>query len=208
VPTKSAPPAVARAKAEAPTDEELMRAYVGGDEAAFREIFARYAPRLFRVVRRQVASADDANDIVQQTFLQLHRARADFHQGARLRPWLFTIALNLKREFFRKRGRRPESPLDLDGRSDPASAPVEPDRDERGRLLREALARLPQNQREVIELHWFEELPMAEVAVIVGASVSAVKVRAHRGYERLRGLVEELDRNRGGGRDIPGKDGP
>lgn len=205
--TKTSPAAETGSKAEGPTDEELMRAYVGGDEAAFRAIFDRYAPRLFRVVRRQVASADDANDIVQQTFLQLHRARADFHQGARLRPWLFTIALNLKREFFRKRGRRPEAPLELDGRSDPSSAPAEPG-DERGPLLRQALARLPHNQREVIELHWFEELPMAEVAAIVGASVSAVKVRAHRGYERLRGLVRELERNRDRTRDIPGKDGP
>jgi RNA polymerase sigma factor (sigma-70 family) len=191
---------------DAGSDEALMRAYVAGDESAFREIFARYAPRIFRVVRRQVVSTDDASDIVQQTFLQLHRARADFEDGARLRPWLFTIALNLKREHFRRRGRRPESALELDGRSDPSTGPADLEKDERSRLLRTALAQLPQNQREVIELHWFEELPMAEIATIVGASVSAVKVRAHRGYEKLRGLVEAMERNHEGLRDIPGGD--
>ena len=172
-----------------------MAAYVEGDTRAFDEIFRRFAPRLLRTVRRQVRSEEDAREIVQQAFLHLHRARHDFQRGSKLRPWLFTIALNLKREYFRRRGRRPEAPLELDGRSDPQVAPHDPVRKERAAQLRAALGSLPEGQREVIELHWFREMSFQEVSEVVGASVSAVKVRAHRGYTRLRQTLQEIDHN-------------
>lgn len=170
-----------------------MAAYCAGDHAAFDTLFRRYAQRLFHVIRRQVRSEEDARELVQQAFLHLHRARLDFRQDAKLRPWLFTIALNLKREYFRRKGRRPEAPLELDGKNDPREEPYDPLRKEQAYRVRRALAELPEGQREVIVLHWLEEMPFAEVAVAVGASVTAVKVRAHRGYERLRRLLAEGD---------------
>jgi RNA polymerase sigma factor (sigma-70 family) len=173
------------------SDEELMAAYVAGDSAAFEELFRRYAPALLRVIGRQLSSPGEANDLVQQTFLQLHRARHDFKPGARLRPWIFTIALNLKREYFRRLRRRPEAPLELDGRNDPAILPPPPERAENERAVRRALDQLPPDHREVIVLHWFEGLSFPEVSAVVGASVSAVKVRAHRGYVALRKLLAE-----------------
>src|SRR5271154_4911328 len=93
-----------------PTDEELMAAYVAGDRAAFDEIFRRYAPVLFRTLRRG-AGGEEAGDLLQQTFLQLHRSRADFNRGAALRPWLFTIAINVKRQHWRALSRRRETRL-------------------------------------------------------------------------------------------------
>jgi RNA polymerase sigma-70 factor (ECF subfamily) len=165
-----------------------MAAYCGGERAAFDTLFARYAPKLRQMLARRISRADDVADLVQQTFLQLHRARHDFRQDAKLRPWLYTIALNLARQYFRRRGRRPESGL---GERE-LEAPVgegNPERRTQARELREALAELPPAQREVIELHWFEGLPFKEVAAVMGASESAVKVRAHRGYEKLRGRL-------------------
>src|SRR3954447_13908404 len=82
------------------TDEELMVSYKTGDAPAFAEIFRRYAPLLLRVMQHQLGRREDAHDLVQQTFLQLHRSRADFRDGASLRPWLLTIAINLKRQYF------------------------------------------------------------------------------------------------------------
>ena len=175
-----------------------MLAYRAGDEQAFRRLFERYAAQLLRTVRRHVGSNDDANEIVQQTFLQLHRARADFRDGQLLRPWLFTICLNLRRDHFRRRGRRPETPLDLDGRRDPAVEAYDPVRQERIAQVKVAVEALPAAQREVIELHWFQGLPFQEIAEIVGASETAVKVRAHRGYERLRQSLDD-----GRNRDTP-----
>ena len=83
-----------------------MAAYADGDHAAFRELFARNAPLLTRVVRSQVASDDECRDLVQQTFLQLHRARRDYRKGEPLRPWLLTIAYNLCRDRWRALGHR------------------------------------------------------------------------------------------------------
>jgi RNA polymerase sigma factor (sigma-70 family) len=190
------------------TDEELMAAYVQGDAAAFGELFRRYAPVLLRVLGRQLRSREEAHDLVQQTFLQLHRARNDFRAGAALRPWLFTIALNLQREHFRRRGRRPETPLELDGRRDPAEGPRGVERLDAARDLLAALDRIHTDQREVIELHWFEGLSFPEIAELVGATVTAVKVRAHRGYTALRRLLGEggatdPSGNQGGGPGIP-----
>ena len=68
------------------TDEELMQAFAGGDSAAFGELFARWAPALLRVTHRHLGRRADAEDVVQQTFLQLHRARRDFKPGMKLRP--------------------------------------------------------------------------------------------------------------------------
>ena len=70
------------------TDEELFLAYVDGDRAAFAELFERYGPLVGRLVRRRVFDRDAAQDLVQQTFFQLHRARADFRRDGKLRPWV------------------------------------------------------------------------------------------------------------------------
>ena len=167
-----------------------MAAYVAGDKAAFDELFKRYAPVLLRVMRQQLRSQEEANDLVQQTFLQLHRARHDFRVDAKLRPWIFTIALNLKREHLRRIKRRPEAELVLDGKGDPN---VKPDvaRLEAARTLHFALERLQPTYREVIELHWLGQLSFPEISELLGDSLSAVKVRAHRGYSALREILEE-----------------
>jgi RNA polymerase sigma-70 factor (ECF subfamily) len=165
-----------------PTDEELMAAYVAGDQAAFGEIFRRYAPLLLRLMRGGLPAQHDAGDLVQQTFLHVHRARRDFRPGGRLRPWIIAIAVNVKREHLRAMRRRPETILapNLDDRpaewGDP-QARLEAER------VRATLGRLPENQRLVVELHWLEGLSFAEIAAAVGANRSAVKVRAHRAYK-------------------------
>lgn len=169
-----------------------MRAYVAGDEASFRLLFERYVPLLLRLARRRLDSDDHAREVVQQTFFQLHAARNDFREGAKVRPWIYTIAMNLVREHYRRRGRRRETELDPE-RSPAAPAevrgPVESQ--QRAERLRAALAELPSSQREVVELHWLEEMPFAQVAEIVGASEGAVRVRAHRAYKRLEEILRD-----------------
>lgn len=185
------------------SDEELMAAYAAGDEQAFHELFQRYAPVLLRVMARQLDAPVEAHDLVQQTFLQLHRARHDFRPDAKLRPWLFTIALNLKREHFRRLRRHREAALTLDGPGEPSVAPRGAETSDARQALSRALPRLPADQREVIELHWFDGLSFAEVSEILGVGLSAVKVRAHRGYRRLRQLIEPSEGNPRPPGDIP-----
>ncbi len=185
------------------TDEELMEAYIGGNDEAFRLLFERYAPILLRLTRRHLRSdelaeeivqqtffSDElAEEIVQQTFFRLHGARNDFRRGSKLRPWVMTIAMNLVREHWRRKKRRKTTSLEVDTQAAPEAEFMPLEIQERSKLLHEALEKLPTSQREVIELHWFQERPYAEVAAIVGTSEGAVRVRAHRAYATLKQLL-------------------
>jgi RNA polymerase sigma factor (sigma-70 family) len=171
------------------SDEELMSAYVAGDQAAFDELFERLAPALLRVMRRRLGRPEDAHDLVQLTFLHLHRARRDFKEGKQLRPWLFTIAVNLKREYFRRWKRRPEAPLEAAPES--WDGPRGQERADVQQTLGWALQFLSEEQREVIALHWLKGQSFPEIAASLGTTLSAVKVRAHRGYIALRQVLDE-----------------
>jgi RNA polymerase sigma-70 factor, ECF subfamily len=176
-----------------------MAAYIAGDQAAFTQLFRRYAPLLLRLMQHRISRRQEAEDLVQQTFLQLHRSRNDFRVGAALRPWLFTIALNLRFQHFRECGRRRETSIDvatIESSSDPQ------DGNDHCREIQLALTKLPSHQRDVIVLHWLEGLSFAEVSRAVGASVNAVKVRAHRGYVSLRKILRRTDGNRRGRRTV------
>ena len=173
------------------SDEDLMVAHIGGDPAAFRELFERYSALVERVLARHIASRDEVRDLVQQTFLQIHRARLDFRRQQSFRAWAFTIALNLRREYFRRARRRPT--LQLSETGEPSTASFD-QAEEAKQTVVWALQRLPKEQSEVIELHWRDGLSFAEVAVCTGISESAAKVRAHRGYARLRALLEDDQR--------------
>jgi len=185
-------------------------AYASGDSVAFQELFRRYAPLLQRMLLRQLRVREEAHDLLQQTFLQLHRARLDFDARQRFRPWIFTIALNLKREHWRRARRRPEAPLD-----DAMLAELGVDargakRWEARRDLLHGLATLRPEQREVIELHWFEGLSFGEIGACLGLTANAVKVRAHRGYvglrERLGDDLPPLEAESGNREPSPGID--
>lgn len=172
-----------------PSDTDLMRRYVQADDRrAFEILYRRHLPSVVALFRRAGCTPEIAQDLAQQTFLHLHRARRDFDLRRRLKPWLLTIALNVRREHFRRGQRKPEVSLDPERHPEPS---VEPDASTAQEcLIHRALAQLPDDQRQVIELHWIEGLSFAEVAQAVGASRSAVKVRAHRGYQKLRDLLQ------------------
>jgi len=172
------------------SDDELMAAYLAGETAAFDELFRRYALPLLRALRRRL-DAEDAHDIVQQTFLQLHRCRFDYQPGGGIRPWIYTIAFNLQRRqarrwHFEDAFIEEEAATSGGGVTWPVDGAAI-------QSVRSAVAQLPREQRRVIALHWFEGLPFDQVATTVGASLSAVKVRAHRGYVALRKIFERDD---------------
>lgn len=172
-----------------------MHAHARGDARALATLFDRYFERVLRLLQRDLAVAEEARDLVQQTFLQLHRARADYDPEQPFRPWLFTIALNLKREHLRSRARRPTVPIDGSTAALLPAPLVSPERADAARAVRESIATLPSDQRAVIELHWLDELSFGEVAHCLGITANAAKVRASRGYERLRSRLSRQGLN-------------
>ena len=175
----------------AASDEHLLSLHLQGQQAAFAELVRRYGPMVLRLMRRAGISAQEADDRMQDVFVLLHRHAASFDPQRTLRPWLLTIAHNVKREHWRRLGRRPEEPLVLDGRLDPSVPPPDLRRRDAQRLLERALKELPAGQRDVVELHWLAGLSMPDVAATIGISLSAVKVRAHRAYKHMRAVLEQ-----------------
>jgi RNA polymerase sigma-70 factor (ECF subfamily) len=180
------------------TDEEMMSAYARGDRAAFAALFQRWAPRLHAFFLRSLREPALADDLLQTTFLKVHRARASFQPLLRLRGWIYSIATSELREELRRRRRAPLATRDQQDEEHGATeGDAEPSLDARRRDLavREAIARLPESQRQILHLHRYEEMTFPEIAQVLGTTEGAVKLRAFRAYERLRrelvGLLDE-----------------
>ncbi len=172
-----------------------MERYARGEQSAFAEIYDAVAPRLFGYLIRQTRTTALAEDLLQQTLLQMHRARGTFIAGSPVIPWAFAIA----RRLLIDEQRRDQRSLLSAARytADEVSAAVEyfelegllAARQLAGRL-QEELGRLPSTQREAFELMRIEGLSHAEAAEALGISVNALKLRAHRAYTALRAVLE------------------
>jgi RNA polymerase sigma-70 factor (ECF subfamily) len=172
------------------TDEELMAAYAAGERRSFAALFQRWAPRLHGFFLRALGEPAAADDLLQVTFMNVHRARRKFRPLLSLRGWLFSIAAHALQDELRRRKRVPLAPEEQqEAVADTVAAedePVSVESRERARTLRTALERLPESQRAVLYLHRFEQMSFAEIARVLGTSEGAVKLRAFRAYERLR----------------------
>ncbi len=172
------------------SDEGLMARFCDGDLPAFEVLFQRYG-QVIRAYLARLVGAVHADDLAQATFLSVVRARGRFDRKAHFKPWLYAIATNAARDYFRRR--REELTQTGELSSELADEGGSEARDEGlERAVQNALAQLPQSQRVAIVMHRFQNLSFAEVAQALDLSESAVKVRAHRGYKRLRELLRGL----------------
>jgi RNA polymerase sigma-70 factor, ECF subfamily len=190
------------------TDEALMAAYRDGNVQAFSELVARHERALWNFVRRFVGDGASAEDLLQEVFLRVVRSADQWQPTAKFSTWIYTIARNLCTDHARRMSLRRAASLDGpaqgDGQAD-GSGPRRIDglaggdrggevalqnREMAARLER-ALAGLPLEQREVFLMRELQDLPFAEIAVAVGASLPTVKSRMRYALERLRGALEE-----------------
>ena len=173
----------------------LMAQYCDGDAGAFRALYAAVAPRLHGYLVRMARDRALADDLLQQTFLKVHRARAAYIRGADPLPWLYAIAHRTFLDEARRSKRAvvqvapddnlPEVAAGLTGQTD--GQRDEPRGDpELAKAALAALAALPAQQREAVVLTKLDGKSVAEAAEIAGTTPGAMKVRAHRGYVALR----------------------
>jgi RNA polymerase sigma-70 factor (ECF subfamily) len=189
-----------------PSDETLAARAAAGDDHAFESIVRRYQGRVFRLAGR-LTSETDAPDVLQETFLQVHRHLSSFRGESSFGTWLYRIAINAGLMQRRARARRPTESLD---RFLPAfdAAGVHCDEPEQLRVVsraeelidraqlagkaREGLARLPDIYRDAFVLRDLEEMPTARVAEVLGIEPAAVRQRVHRARLMLRGYLQTV----------------
>ncbi len=176
-----------------------MDRYAAGDDTAFEELYDGLAPRLLAFLSRYTNDRARVEDVVQQTMLQMHRARGRFERGAHVLPWAFAIARRLLIDQHRRGGREVLSPSADDNPAELLAALDAPADEltiarELVERIEDQLRRLPENQRVAFELVKRDGLSHAEAATALGTTVAAVKLRAHRAYEALRRALDDVPR--------------
>jgi len=174
-----------------PSDEALMLALRDGELAAFDALFRRHYESVRALCSRVTAAPSTGEDLAQETFLRVLRHRATFRGDARFTTWLYRIAHNLCLEQLSRqaRDRRLAERWSVE-----AGLTSQADRSDRLEDLEAALATLTAEQREIIALCRYHDLPFAEIAEILGCSAGAARVRAHRAIAALREAYLSLDR--------------
>ncbi len=170
-----------------------MEAYADGDDSAFGALYDALAPRLFGLLLKQTGDRSRAEDLVQETMLALHRSRGQFTRGADVLPWAFAIGRRLCIDRFRRQkiedGFARDQAAGLDGTDSSGRADDELHARHLAQKVEATLQRLPESQRTAFELIRTEGLSPAQAAEALGTTVPAVKLRAHRAYERLRAEI-------------------
>jgi RNA polymerase sigma-70 factor, ECF subfamily len=178
------------------TDVQLMLDVKAGDEASFDLLLQKYRLPLVNFLYRMVRDSATAEDLAQEVFLRVYRARKQYSPSAKFTTWLFRIATNLALNSVRdNRYRRMQVSIDAPVEEDETPIQV-PARDmridehmverDRAEFIRRAIATLPEKQRVAVLLHKYEEMDYGEIARILECSESALKSLLFRAYETLR----------------------
>lgn len=178
---------------DAPSDECLLSEFLAGRLEAFETLVQRYAGELFHFVSRFVGRSAAAEDVVQETLLQVHQSAAGFDGQRRFKPWLFTIAANKARDALRSRVRKREFSMDtaLDGAGeeprsflhvleDDVQQPIDTlAAGEQREQVRQVVEQMPEHLREVLVLGYYHQFPYKEIAETLGIPLGTVKSRLH-----------------------------
>jgi len=181
------------------SDAELLESYSKGDEQAFREIVRRYKDNLYAFLRQFLNRGDLIEDVFQETFLQVYTSRDSYDPSRPLRPWLFTIAANKAKDALRKRQRTATIPIGtvaqaqemsfddlLNTLSSDNTIPYdEIERSETAALVRQVIANMPENLREILILAYFNKFSYKQMARILSIPIGTVKSRLHTAVGRF-----------------------
>ena len=179
-------------------DERLIDATLAGDKNAFGELARKYQDRVYNLALPIVGNADDALDVVQETFLQALTHLESFRRSSRFYTWLYRIAYNCAVGALRRRGRTTSVDRIVEEIGECFESPVEaPDakskREDDVQALREALAKLPEEYRAPIVLREIEGANYERIAEVLEIPIGTVRSRLHRARSALR---EALERRR------------
>ncbi len=177
------------------TDNEIIGLYgCGRQEEAFRGIVDAYTERLYWHVRRFLCSHDDTNDLLQEIFIKIWAALPNFRGASSLYTWIYRIATNevlnhLRRQKFK-------ALISLDSAEAMFERKIDEDSyfngDKLQRELHKAIRRLPEKQRIVFSLRYFDEMKYSDIAEITGTSEGALKASYHHAYNKIREHLNKI----------------
>jgi RNA polymerase sigma-70 factor (ECF subfamily) len=173
-------------------DEKLLADYRHGDKNAFSELVGRYQRELYHFLVRFLGNRAAAEDVFQETFLQVHQSAEQFDPQRRFRPWLFTIAANKARDLIRSQARRPTNPLQASISGDEESGEfidlmqaaqelpsAAMESEELQRQVQNTVGTMPEHLREILLLSYFHQFPYKQIGEILGIPLGTVKSRLH-----------------------------
>lgn len=176
-------------------DEELVDRLRDPKECrnAFTEVIRKYSEPLYHQIRRMVQSHDDTNDLLQNTFLKAWTSIDAFRGQAKLSTWLYKIAINESLTFLEKQ--RKQQNLSIDEETSNLINCIESDEhidgDELKKKLREAIARLPEKQRLVFNMRYYDEMDYKQMSEILGTSTGALKASYHLAVKKIEQFFNE-----------------
>lgn len=172
-------------------ERQVVAAARSGDQRAFEALVLKYQDRIYRLIQRLVSGSDVVDDLAQEVFIRAYRSLGDFKGDSSLYTWLYKIALNLCRNHYRTRGRRPvhEELDEADGADGLVAAGGNPEdevfRREFWEHLRRGLDELPAEQREAVVFCDLEGMSYEEMADVMGVPIGTVRSRIFRGRRAL-----------------------
>ena len=177
------------------TEKEIIYLYDSGRrEEAFSGIVECYSERLYLHIRRFVCCHEDADDLVQEVFIKIWAALPSFRRDAQLFTWIYRIATNEVLNHLRKQ--KFKAIVSLDSESAILEKKIDEDPYFNGNLLQrelhKAIQRLPQKQRIVFSLRYFDEMTYEEISQITGTSVGALKASYHHAYNKIKEDMQKV----------------
>jgi RNA polymerase sigma-70 factor, ECF subfamily len=181
------------------TDEDLVARSRGGDLESFNQLILRWERPIYALAYRVIGREEDARDVVQETFLRAFRALPGFKGQAKFSSWLYRIALNLCRDWIRRRRRSPlvelpegVDPIELATERGPVETVEDlASRKELSEAVAQAMSLLPEEQRTAIILKEYHGMTFQEIADLQGCPLSTVKTRLYQGLTVLRRNLEK-----------------
>ena len=199
VPAEPSPSASPERIAAAARDGALVARARAGDGAAFDALVRTYMEQAFRVAYRVVGHREDAEDLVQESFLAAYQYLESFEVGRPFGPWLMRIVLNRGANLRRSRARRSTEP-ETEGVSDAPSALEESERQDLGRVLHDALLTLSERQRLIVTMFDVDGRTSAEIGEVLDLAPGTVRWHLHEARRQLRGVLRRFLGDDDGGR--------
>lgn len=178
----------------APDDHSLMCSVRDGDLDKLGVLFEKHHRHLYNFFLKQTGHAQSSEDLVQDVFYRILKYRTTYREKGEFTPWMFSIAHNARIDYYRKRTHKE---IGLDSLSMPAEDLTPEEMNEKNSeemMLKQALARLPEDKREVLILSRFHDLKYEEIAGILHCKVGTIKARVHWALKELRTLYMDLNR--------------